>query len=195
MRKQLLIVFVGLLLSPSASGQSPQVRPVVHVQADLSEHWFLPVWSVTNVRGKLPDNTNLFAGLGYRQGAWWVEVMVQRQWGTSRNEWMPDIRVQARPSSKLSVFGEWAYPISQKAHYNMVIVDYHISSRWGVGVETENLHRPGRDLLGAGPRISFPVFRVSQSSLNFAVGYQVRPREKDVVRFYLVFNHRMELKR
>lgn len=56
--------------------------------------------------------------------------------------------------------------------------------------ETENVHKSGRDSLGAGFGPSKRLGSLGPVKVSGALVYQFRRQESDALRFYLVFNHR-----
>jgi hypothetical protein len=81
----LLVFLVGSLVEGKRlNGQEDlQNRTVGKVSVDISSDLYLVGYSISNFRTQSPQNTNIFAGVGYRSGAWWLEGMFQKQWSAS----------------------------------------------------------------------------------------------------------------
>ncbi len=167
-----------------------QNRIILHEQADVSKNLFLAGWVIDNGQVYSTSNINLFGGLGYRRESWWIESMIQRQWSAGDAKLMLDNRFQAQLGPRRSLYVEVAPFLDRKAVYDMVVFEQNVWRGMNIGAETENVHRPGKDSLGAGPRVSVPVAQVSNFKMAIALAYQLRRQETNALRFYVVFNHR-----
>jgi hypothetical protein len=185
------LVLAFLSVGTHAFAQDPQARLILHPTLTVSEHWFLTTWVIRNARTKAPSNVNLFTGIGYedRDAGWWLEGMVQRQWNGSGNAWMLDARFQ-KQFRRVSLYVEPSLFLSEPAFYEFVIVEWRLGRGVGVGGETENVHRAGRDSVGVGPRVSFPLGTLGGAKLAGVAAYRIHPRERDVLRLYLSLHRR-----
>ena|SRR3989344_7747269 len=174
----------------SALAQDPQVRVVAHPMLNLDDNWYLSFWSVSNIRSRSPDNTNIFVGIGYQASTWWTEFMVQQQWNRSSANTTLELRYQKRFTNKLSVYLEPAVFLNKKAFYEFVIIERPLWRRLSLGAETENVHQAGKDVWAAGPRISFPIATPGKWKVNGAVAYRFRNTGQDEPRLYLGFTRR-----
>ena len=109
------LAVLAIMLSGFAQGQDrqdKQARFVFHLTKDINENWFITGWSVSNVRERALNNTNLFLGAGYRGKTWWLETMVQKQWheGVTKdpkgNDWMLDFRFQKLWNNRFTLNAE-----------------------------------------------------------------------------------------
>ena len=189
----LFFLFAVALLTPSnASAQTVtdlQNRSIVHIQADVSKRWFLAGWTIGNVQRLGTDNINLFGGIGYRGSNWWLESMLQRQWRENGRALLQDNRFQLN-AGKVSFYAEMALFLDRRAVYEMVIVERNVWRRFNAGIETESVHRPGRDSVGAGPRVGATVGSFGNYRLATALAYRVRRQDNNELRLYLVLNRR-----
>lgn len=170
-----------------------QTRIILHEQADLSKNLFLVGWVIGNGQVYGTNNINLFGGFGYRGEKWWLESMVQRQWSAKDKKLLLDNRFQAQLAKNSSLYIEVAPFLDRKAVYDMVIFEQNVWHKLNLGAETENVHKPGKDSLGVGPRISAPLAVFGNYKLAVALAYQVRRQETNALRFYIVFNHKDKL--
>ncbi len=156
MGKATLLILALLFGSPLlAQDHVVQLRTPVHITKKLGENWFLAGWMIGNVRQAQPDNINLFGGLGYKRNNWWLETLVQRQWSTKGHQWQLNFRFNRDFGKRANLYLE-LYPVSSRRSFSEVVIfDYRLSDRWKIGVETENLHKRGRDSYGGGSRLSF----------------------------------------
>lgn len=166
-----------------------QNRTILHAQKDMSKSWFLAGWAIGNGQYYGTSNINLFGGIGYRNNNWWLESMIQRQWSETGRKLLWDNRFQWQ-NNKESLYLEAAPFLDRKAFYNMAIFERRAWRRFNIGAETENVHKPGKDSLGAGPRISMPLGSVGKLKVGAAIAYQLRHNERNALRLYLVFNSR-----
>lgn len=178
---------------PSTWPADKQTRLIFHPTLDLSKHWFGTSWTIGNAKLDSANNLNQFVGIGYRRDKWWVEGMVQKQWSTSGNQLLLDFRFQTQVAKKWSVYIEVAPFLNRRAFYDFVIVERQIWRKLNVGGETENVHRPLRDSIGGGPRVSYPIGSVGKFKFTLALSYQMRPNEKDALRLYVVVNRRLKV--
>jgi hypothetical protein len=191
MRIILLVLCFGISALPSfAQEVSVQNRTVLHTTFDVTDDWFVTNWAIGNIKADSPNNINIFPGVGYRHNNWWFEAMVQRQWSQPGNSWALDFRYAIAASPRVFVYVESAPLLSIAGEYEFVFVDVRTWKRLSLGAETENVHKAGRDSLGAGPRLSFPVADIGNYSLALGATYQFRHSEADVPRLYVVLNRR-----
>jgi hypothetical protein len=127
----------------------------------------------------------LFAGVGIRGKSWWLENMLQRQFSPSGNSWILDERFQKQFGKRYSLFAEASPFLTKKAFYDFVSAEYSFV-KLGLGAETENVHKSGKDSLGAGPRLSYALLSAKQVKIVSAASYQFRRDEPKVLRFYVV---------
>mgnify|MGYP001591282992 CR=1 FL=1 len=80
--------------------------------------------------------------------------------------------------------------LDRRAVYEMVIIERNVWRRFNAGIETESVHRPGRDSVGIGPRVGATVGSVGKYRLATALAYRVRRQENNELRLYLVLNRR-----
>ena len=189
--KRISWLFVAVLFGSGtvAYAQDAQSRLIFHPTVTLNEHWFLTGWAIGNVQKHGSDNLNLFAGVGYKNPKWWLESMVQRHWNGTGNQVLLNFRFQVQASKRGTLYIEGAPFLTKRAFYDFVTFDYRILRKLNLGAETENVHRGGRDSLGVGPRISYPIASVGKTRLAAAFSYQFRREERDVARLYLIVHH------
>ncbi len=191
----LLVVVLNLAAQEKTDFQD---RTIIHLQADVSEKIFLTGWVIGNAQYYGTNNINIFGGIGYRNKNWWFESMIQKQWkekdgNSPRKALLFDNRFQYQPTKRTSLYIEIAPFLDRKALYDMVVIEQKIIGGLGVGFETENVHKTGKDSLGAGPRVSLPFGSLGGCKIVTALSYQFRQgQERNVLRFYLVFNRRLE---
>lgn len=169
-----------------------QKRIIFHEQADMNNNLFLAGWVINNSQVYGTSNINLFGGIGYRGKKWWLESMIQRQWSAKDQKLLWDNRFQGQ-FGKSSLYIEVAPFLDREAVYDMVIFEQNVWYKLNAGAETENIHKPGRDSFGAGPRVSVPIAEFGNYKLAIALAYQLRQQETDAMRFYIVFNRRDKL--
>lgn len=200
-----LLVLLAILLMPiNVSAQQIadfQTRPIGHVQYDFSKSvrggFFGAGWIIGNGQYYGVNNVNLLAGIGYRQETaldnWWLESMIQRQWSEKGPALLWDNRFQYAIDELISLYVEVAPFLDRKnrgAVYDMVVFERSLWQELNLRLESENLHKSGRDSLGVGPGIGWKFGSLGPVKVNGALVYQFRRHERDALRFYLVFNHR-----
>jgi len=176
---------------------------VAHLQADISQHLFLLTWTNLNLRSQTPDNSNLFAGLGYRQKSWWLEGMAWKQWGPSGGLWGADVRFRKQfgVRGKTVLYFEPAPLLSQKGFYWFLDCDTEVWNKFSVGAETENINRPGPDAMAVGPRISRSLGRIGGFDVSGTLAFRFDPLQHPgfisghphEIRLYLIFSRRFAL--
>ena len=182
-----------LLIICSACGllaQDLQTRIVARPAVDISKDWYLTTWVIGNARLQTTNNVNIFPGVGYRKERWWIEALVQRQWSRAGNQWMLDFRFQTRIGERSTLYIEPSPLLTRKGFYEFVIYERRMWKRLNVGVETENIHRPGLDTIGVGPRVSYPIATFGKVKLTTALAYRMHRRERDLVRLDVVFSRK-----
>jgi hypothetical protein len=207
-----LLIVLSIALGFPLLAQDIQNRTGLHVMADINDHWFIPVWSISNFRTQSPNNTNVFAGLGYRGGKevvslisptilydpkswWWVEGLVQKQWNRSGGLWSVDARYR-RQFNRVSVYVEPSLIFTPKtAFYEFVIVEERVWKGLSLRQETENVHRPGKDTIAVGGGIGYLFPRWRGCDIAAAVVYRASPTGRDEPRAYLNITHRIRLHR
>ncbi len=170
-----------------------QNRIIFHEQADVNSSLFLTGWVINNGQVYGTSNINLFGGFGYRGKKWWFESMIQRQWSAKDKKLLFDNRFQGQLGKKSSLYVEVAPFLDREAVYDMVIFEQSVWHKLNIGGETENVHKPGKDSLGAGPRVSASLAEVGNYKLAVALAYQLRRQERNALRFYIVFNRKDKL--
>lgn len=199
MRKILAVIIIGWILLVwlgwfRVSAQDWQTRDTVHAQADINRRWFVAAWSVTNLRTVTLNNTNIFAGIGYRGKDWWFESMVQHQWNNKANQWALDFRFD-RQAGRWHLYVEPATFLTKKAFYEFVIVERRTWKGFSFGAETENTHQPGPDTIEAGPRAGRKLGRFAGFDVSAAAAVRLSPNGGHTEpRLYLVFNRRVALR-
>lgn len=192
--KVLLIALVVLALGTPLFSQDLQNRSGLHVMLDVNDHWFIPVWSISNFRTQSPNNTNIFAGVGYRSKSWWLEGLVQKQWNRSGGLWSADARFRRR-FGRVSVYIEPSIILKPKtAFYEFVIVEERMWRGLSLRQETENIHRPGKDTIAAGGGIGYLFPRWHGCDFAAAVVYRASPTGKDERRVYINITPRIRLR-
>lgn len=187
------IVSLVVVMATPLSAQDVQNRSVMHVMADINNRWFIPVWSITNVRAESPNNTNVFAGLGYRGKTWWTEGLVQHQLNRSGGLWSVDARFR-RQFGRVSVYVEPSVIIApKKAFYEFVIVEERLWKGLSLRQETENVHRPGKDTITAGGGLAYSLGKWRGFDVATALVYRASPTGKDELRAYLNITRRVRL--
>lgn len=192
-----IVIFVIACLVPLCSESQEvsdyQNRIILHEQADMNNNLFFAGWVIDNGQVYGTSNINLFGGLGYRGRTWWFESMIQRQWSAKDKKILLDNRFQGQLSKKSSLYVEVAPFLDRKSVYDMVIFEQNVWHKLNVGAETENVHKPGQDSLGAGPRVSAFLAELGSYKLAIALAYQLRRQETNALRFYVVFNRKDRL--
>lgn len=170
-----------------------QNRIILHEQADVNNNLFLAGWVINNGQVYGTSNINLFGGVGYRGKKWWFESMIQRQWSAKDRKLLWDNRFQSQLGKKSSLYVEVAPFLDRDAVYDMVIFEQNVWHKLNIGAETENVHKPGKDSFGTGPRVSVPLAEFGKYKLAVALAYQLRRQETNALRFYVVFNRKDKL--
>ena len=78
-----LVVLIIALYIPGAHAQdkrSEGARIIFHPTIDIQGDWYGAVWVIGNTRTEIPDNINLFVGIGKRVKGGYVEFMLWKQW-------------------------------------------------------------------------------------------------------------------
>src|SRR3989344_5689520 len=161
-----------------------QGRFIFHPTKEFSKHWFVAAWVIGNTRQKTPDNINVFAGIGYRGKRWWVETMIQSQWSRTGGEVGVDCRLQVLLGKRASLYIEPAVYFHSPSFYEFVYLDYRAWGKLNLGVETENIHRVGPDVIALGPRISYPLWQNGRVRVALAGAWRFRPKEPNEIRLY-----------
>lgn len=194
--KILIVFFTLIVVTPlsAAYAQNIQMRPVLHVTNDVTKNWYSAHWAIGNWMSKSPENINVFHGAGYRTKTAWVETLLQQQVKAGKDDWFVDIRSRMQ-KGRLSLYAEGAPFLTRRAFYNLISVDHTFRVKeggktLGIGFETENIHRGGKDSIGAGPRLTMPIGAIKGWSIDVAVAYHIRPHEHNVLRLYPVINKR-----
>lgn len=194
-RNFIIALVTAFLLTVPALAQSQQARVLIHPTADLDDKWFVSGWIINNAQSGQPDNTNLLAGIGRR----WnkgdnkgdVEFLFQQHWNPSGNQQLLDIRLNQRLGKRWSLYAEVAPFLKRPAVYDFFSLEANLTKRLSLGIETENVHQPGRDSLGAGPRATYLLKKWPTAKLVLAGSYQFRPHEPNVARVYLILHLRL----
>jgi len=188
--KKVFVVLLFLLTTVPASAQEDSLgtRLPLHATFQFSKRWSATGWFISNIRTELPDNRSFFGGVGYKRGAWTLESMIWRQWSSAGNNVAADFRLTGQLSDRLSLYAEVAPFFTKRMFYEFIIVEYRTVGKLRLGGETENIHRAGRDSIGAGPRVSYPLFKRGGTSLVAAFAYQFRSNEPNVARLYLALH-------
>lgn len=174
--------------------QDLQNRSVLQVMIDFNDHWFIPVKSISNFRAQNPNNTNIFTGIGYRGKTWWLEGLVQKQWSASGGLWSMDARFR-RQFGRVSLYVEPSIILMPKiAFYEFVIIEEKLWKGLSLRQETENAHRPGKDVIAAGGGLSYGFGRWRGCDVATALVYRVSPTGKDELRAYLNITRRVRLR-
>lgn len=188
-RLTLLIALLSVSKQPICAQQADwQNKNVSHVMVALDSNWFLATWQIANLRKSSPGNFNAIAGIGYQEGGTWVEIMAQRQWG-KKNLWYMDMRSQTPIGKKASLFTEVAPALQQHQVYNAIIYDqkWAKGSRLIWGIESENIFKKPRNLLGAGPRLSWILWQSAKNKLTTTASYEFRLHDRNFGRLYFVY--------
>lgn len=191
--KKLLIVLLFLNTRVEAQ-ESAQARVIGHARyflgsASKQSGTFLTGWSITNVMSDIPDNSNVFLGIGYAGKKWSIENMIQKQWNGAGNAFLLDWRFTAKPSPRINLYLEGAPRLDKKTFYEFVTIDVRVKGPFNVGFETENIHRVGKDTLGFGPRVSAPLpFKILGAKPSLVVSHQFRTLGPNVTRVYTILN-------
>lgn len=185
-----VLVFVfGLTLF----AQDLQHKTVLHVAADVSDRWFIPIWSISNLRTQNPNNTNIFVGVGYRGKDWWVQGLAQHQWNRSGGLWSADARFR-KQMGRVSLYVEPSVILSsKKAFYEFVIVEERVWKGLALRQETENVHHLGKDSIAAGGGLAYSLGAWYGCDFSTALVYRVSPTGKDELRAYLNVTRRVRL--
>ncbi len=186
---KLVLALITLFFIPSVvSAQQMHAKPVIHPSIQVSEHFYLTTWLITNIRQDVPDNINLFPGVGFRTKSWWVEGLGWKHWTAKGSATAMDLRFGA--SHPRAVFaGEVSRFFKTGDVYTFASLEKPVTNRLRVGLETENFFRE-KNSLGGGPRASYVLGKAWGGPLVTSIAYQVRKDEADVLRIYLVFHPR-----
>jgi len=188
------LFFISACLVSPLLAQELQNRSIVHLQTDMNKQWFVPVWSVTNIKSRSPNNTNLFSGIGYRQKTWWLESMVQHQWNGKANQFMLDFRFD-KQSGPWHAYAEASPFLTNPKFYEFVILERKIGKGWSVGGETENVHQSGKDVFAIGPRTGHKLVTWSGLDVGLSGTFRINPvNSRTEALLYLVFNRRLHKK-
>lgn len=192
-RNFLFALFVIAFALPClAQDIDPQTRLVLHTTADLDQNWFVTNWTIGNIKAETPNNISLFPGVGYRFGKWWVEAMIQRQWSHVGNSWALDFRYVVEPTNRTTLYAEYSPFLTKSGQYVFVYVNVRVWKQLAVGFETENVYRPGPDILDLGPRIVLPLISLGEYKLTLSAAYQIHHREADIPRLYVNLSRRFK---
>lgn len=194
MKTKLVVASIVVFCLPAAAQAVDwQNRDGLHLQTDISQKWFLPMWSTTNLRSETPNNTNLFGGLGYRGKSWWLESMVQRQLSPATgDQWMLDFRYDRR-NGPWHLYVEVSPFISKPAFYEFVIVERRAWKRLSLRAETENTHRLSAQKIAAGGGLALSFGKHHGWDLGAAAVYRFSPTALNEPRIYLAANRRFSL--
>lgn len=175
--------------------QDVQNRSVMHVMLDINDHWFIPFWSITDIKTQNPNATNLFAGIGYRGKTWWVEGLTQKQWNQAGGFWSADVRFR-KQTGRVSLFLEpRVIVVPSLAFYEYVSVEERLWKGLALRQETENVHRQGKDSIAIGGGLGYNLGKWRGFDVATALVYRVSPTGKDEVRAYLNVTRRIRLYR
>lgn len=192
--KAIFLITLSSLVVSAWAEESVQFRTVLHPRYyitgdDGGQGWFLTAWSITNSMSKTADNTNLFFGAGYSSRKWWLENMAQKQWNRAGASWWLDWRFAATPHSRISVYLEGAPRLGRKMFYEFMTLDFRVLGPVNIGAETENVHKPGKDVLGLGPRIAVPLpWKIAKAKPAIALSRQFRSGGPNATRLYAIFH-------
>ncbi len=169
-----LLFLVGF----AAYGADPQVRLLVHPTVKLSTHWGLTGWLVGNMPSK--GSAVAMVGTRYQNERIWSEFMLAGiRAGYSTRPFF-DTRTNLKLTKALNVWGETS--VFSNQFYWFTETDYALK-HWLTGIETENVHKSGRDSLGLGVHVKFRLAK----GVWAGPAYQWRS-DKNVVRLYLVIH-------
>jgi len=206
-RKTVFVFAVLSFLIPKTQAQEDtQFRLLLHSTVDVTDAWYIPSWVIATTATASPDNVNLLIGMGYREKGWWLEGMIQRHWNTKTKQWFINFRFRKEfgeegpDRGRMVFYLEPTVVLSQRGFAESAFWEYRVfdssSSKrrpsFSVGAETENIQRRNnKDTWGAGPRASYAI-GPQTTRVIIAVTYQVRLRERDMWRVYLVLNQRFK---
>lgn len=187
-------VFALVCLASILPAQDLQNRLVMHVMVDVSDRWFIPVWSISDFKTQNPNSTNLFAGLGYRGKTWWVEGLVQHQWNCVGGFWSADMRFR-RQVGRVAIYLEPRVIVTPNlAFYEYVSVEERLWKGLSLRQESESVHRPGRDTIAFGGGLAYSLGKWRGCDFATALVYRVSPAGKDELRAYLNVTRRIKLR-
>ena len=188
MKKFLFAILVLACASPLfAQDTNLQFKTVVHPTAAINNSWFVTGWNITNFRQNATDNTNFMLGIGHKQKNWWLEVMVQRQDDTKRvHHWLVDVRSSFAVTKKVNLYVEAAPFLDMKAVYNFVRLDVAVLPWLKLGVESENVFKETRSMLGFGPCVGLGPIKLGSLKPSLVVAWQLRHNDPNFVRTYVI---------
>lgn len=212
MRKAKLWTLV-LLIVFEMQAQDLQNRILVQVALDFNQHGYIAVKSITNLKSQTPNNTNVFVGLGYRgkSKSWWLEGMLQKQWSQKvegrleikTSLWAADARLVKKfgKKQKTVLYVEATPFLSQRAFGWSMYGETEVWKKIAVGTETENVNKPGLDVIALGPRMSRRLGYFAGFDVSAAGAFRFDPLQQPSkvsghpheIRFYLVLNRRFAL--
>ncbi len=188
MNKLIFVLVALFLVSVQVEAQQLNAKPVIHPTVGVGERFYLTAWLITNIREDVPDNINLFPGVGYRTKLWWVEGLWWKHWNAKGSATAADLRFGV--THRRAVFaGEVSRFFKTGDVYTFAAIERPVTSRARIGLETENFFREKKSL-AVGPRASYVLGKAWGGPLVVSAAYQVRPNEPDVLRGYLVFHPR-----
>ncbi len=187
------LMFVLVCLASLIPAQDAQNRTGLHVMVDINDHWFVPVWSISNFKQHSSDNSNIFTGIGYRGKTWWIQGLAQHQWNRSNGLWSADARFR-RQLGRVSVYIESSVILTpKKTFYEFVIVEERLWKRLALRQETENVHRPGKDLIAIGGGLAYSLGKWRGFDVATALVYRASPMGRDELRAYLNITRRIKI--
>jgi hypothetical protein len=190
MTKVLMVVLAVLLATPCLAQDTTnlQGKTVFHAPVPAEPGWYPTGWSITNFRENATDNTNIMVGVGRKLEKGWIEIMAMRQYSIRSNQWFVDFRFNHQLPEKFGVFIEISPFLETKALYTFGRLDRPVFWRLNAVLESENVHREGKDSWGVGPGISIrPMKLIGRMRFAPVMVWQIRPNDPDFVRFYFGF--------
>lgn len=188
MKKLVALFFAVLVFSVVVSAQQLQSKEVIRPSVAFGDKWYGTAWVIGNIREDVPDNINLFPGVGYKTELWWLEILWWQHWSSLGTKSALDGRFGIT-HSKFLLYSELARFTVTGDVYTFVIVERPVSKKFRVGLETENFFRK-KDSLGGGPRASYAWGTFLNGPVITSASYQVRPAEPDALRFQLTLTPR-----
>jgi len=187
-----ILVIFSLILAISAEikAEETQSRVLFHGHKELFQGWSMSAWSIFPNISQSRNNL-VVVGPSFYQENRYVEVMIGQ---VAKEQGRGIFLFNIRGFYKFPLFHAWAeveyFPEEQNLYW-FAQLDRPISVKGKflgkIGVETENTHflKTGKNSLGFGPHLIFPV----ADNLTIITAYQWRRgHEKDFVRFYTVID-------
>lgn len=186
----LMVFSLVFTISAEIEAEETQSRVLFHGHREILKGWSMSAWSVfPNISQS--RNSLVVVGPSFYQENWYIEAIAGQ---VAKEQGRGSFLFNTRGFYKFTLFHAWAeveYFPEEKNLYWFAQLDRLIGVKGKflgkIGVETENTHflKTGKNSLGLGPHLIFPV----ADNLTIITAYQWRQgHEKDFIRFYTVID-------